>query len=208
MRNLTTVGAVVVGLVAMAVFSWQGLGQEQGGKSPNALGNGVGSADSALKLLAFGDPAANGLASSQGVTLLKGGSYQVRSADENIFTADTKRVPYEVYRDEDFHTQVIVSESGSVAAIPYRKTFQIRILGLGQGGYEAIRFSATTGAAWRLKNERWQAISEPAGSNMPFPSEYDIQLSDVGGGGVAMRLDLRSGASWILAEDSWQAVPE
>lgn len=159
------------------------------------------------EIAAFGDPARNGLMAARGTMLLKGGSYAVRGLEEDVFDENTKRVPYEIYRDDDFGTLAYVTETGDIATLPYRKNFQIRTLGVGDGGFEVVRFSQATGASWRLINEQWVAIRE-TDAGLPQPGDYQIEISDIGGAAVIFRIEQGSGATWLLNDTDWSSIPE
>ncbi len=180
---------------AAGIFAWQ---TDAGNATVQNTQDGV---------LEFGDPALNGLKSSQGTVLLKGGSYAVRGLEQDIVDDNTKRVPYEIYRDDDFGTMAYVTETGSIAAVPYRKGFQVSSMGLGDGGFEVVRFSPGTGAAWRMIDEKWTTIGE-VDPDMPRPGDYEIKLTDIGGAALIVRIDQRLGVTWLLDGESWKRVVE
>lgn len=45
-------------------------------------------------------------------------SFQVRAANEQSFTAATKKHGVEVYRDENNNNLIYISDSGSIAVVP------------------------------------------------------------------------------------------
>jgi len=162
-------------------------------------------ADVGVPLPALGDPAFAGIAEPIGFTPVKGSNLPVRDGNEDQFTAQTKTVPVEVYRDEDFQTLIYVSQSGSVAAVPYRRNFELRTLS-NEGAFSVVRFSPTTGIAWQLNELTWKPIEETG--DIPI-GDYDVQYMPSKEGFTVLRLDRYSGQVWYLnAEDKWQLTAE
>ena len=162
-------------------------------------------APTGVPLPALGDPAFAGLAESLGFTPVKGANLPVRDGNEPQFSPQTKSVPVEVYRDEDFQSLLYVSQNGSVAAVPYRKNFELRTLS-NEGAFSVVRFSPTTGISWQLQELKWNPIGETG--DLPI-GDYDVQYMPGKNGFTVLRLDRYSGQVWYLnGEDKWELTAE
>jgi len=135
-----------------------------------------------------------------------GGSwFPLRTANEPAITDRTKRVGMEVFRDQLAGNSVyVVSETGSVAAVPAHPNYELRVMRRGKV-FECFRFSPEKGEAWRELNDKWEKIPEsgavPAG-------DYDIVLTPMADETFAAhRIDRRSGKSWYYTH-KWNEIVE
>jgi hypothetical protein len=161
--------------------------------------------DEQIPLAALADPAYAGIVEPVGFTPVSGTSLPVRDTDELDFSEKSKKVPIEVYRDEDFQSLLYITREGDVAAVPYRKNFELRTLSSDKH-VVAIRFSPTTAISWRLDELEWKPLAESG--DVPVGS-YEIKYMESSDGFVVLRLDQFSGAVWYLdPSDTWQLTGE
>ena len=146
------------------------------------------------------------------LTPLRGIDVAVRNTGETNFSDQTKRVPLEAFRDEDFGTLTYISGNGSIAAIPQPANFELRQLPFDRF-YETVRFSPIAGIAWRLnlRTAKWQLIEE---AGPVLPGTYDIDMFHVSDSTmVVMRIDKLTGRTWTMVSaegkpDKWTEIAE
>lgn len=140
--------------------------------------------------------------------ILKGGDLAVRAADELDFTDRTKQVPTEVYEDRDYNSVIYVTEAGSVAAMPHPDNYELIMLETAES-FEAIRLEKSSGAAWRIKGEKWELIEEIS-PDVTLPSgDYDVQVALTTSDTMAVvRMNRRTGQAWFMNSNIWLPVEE
>jgi hypothetical protein len=134
------------------------------------------------------------------------GWFQILAADETVYTEETRKFGWELFRDRlGGNDLYVLNESGAIAVTPGQKNYEMRTIGL-DDNYEAIRFIPRTGEAWLFDGANWAKIEETGPTS---PGDYDIHLQPAGAGKhAALRIERVTGQSWFKLGGKWNLIAE
>ena len=95
------------------------------------------------------------------------------------------------------------ARSASAASNPTEPKYQIAMAVVGEDRWFAIRYEVETGKTWRMVEDKWQAMPDPA----PLPTgHYEVHVLPLKNDWGGLRLETQSGRSWQARESAWVEI--
>lgn len=139
------------------------------------------------------------------INSVRGAVLPVRSAKDPM--APPTRVSVETFRDEDFGTLTMITNTGSIASVPYPNSYDVRLARFDEG-VQVIKFMPRLGTSWIMEEGVWRKIEEE--KDDLFPGDYEIIMNATHDDDEidVVRLERITGTTWMLGEDGWVEIAD
>jgi hypothetical protein len=100
-------------------------------------------------------------------------------------------------------TTLTAARSVSAASSQTEPKYQIAMAVVGDDRWFAIRYDVTTGKTWRMVEDKWEAMPDPA----PLPAgHYEVHVLPLKNDWGGLRLEVISGRAWQARESAWVEI--
>jgi hypothetical protein len=95
------------------------------------------------------------------------------------------------------------ARSASAASNQAEPKYQIAMAVVGEDRWFAIRYDVESGKTWRMVEDKWEAMPDPA----PLPAgHYEVHVLPLKNDWGGLRLDTQSGRAWQARESAWVEI--